>query len=382
MKIAFYAPLKSPNDPTPSGDRQIARNLIDALELTRHDVVLASELRTFEGAGSIDRQHAIKAEALNQANQLLEEYRSGRQERPDAWLTYHIYHKAPDWIGPAVCAALEIPYIIVEASISPRQDGGKWDTGHRAACASVVSADLILGLNPRDAECVQPQMKSDARYQTLPPFIDTRPFATARSERIKHRKALSEPHNIDQSRVWLLAVGMMRKGDKSRSYELLADALDLMADQNWHLISVGDGPDRPNVEGAFARHADRVTRMGEKWSDELPSIYAACDVLAWPAINEALGMVFLEAGAAGVASVAGHTDGVASIVMDGQTGLIAPSGDVAEFAAHLRTLINDENNRETLGRNARHHVQSNHSLETVAMELDRHIRSVGCEVAT
>ena len=42
-KIAFSAPLKSPNHPIPSGDREIARNLLKALDLAGFDAFLASE---------------------------------------------------------------------------------------------------------------------------------------------------------------------------------------------------------------------------------------------------------------------------------------------------------------------------------------------------
>jgi len=46
--IAFYAPLKSPLHPTPSGDRRIARLFINALEQGGYHVELASQLRTFD----------------------------------------------------------------------------------------------------------------------------------------------------------------------------------------------------------------------------------------------------------------------------------------------------------------------------------------------
>ena len=47
MRIAFYAPLKSPRHPVPSGDRQMARLIVRALEKAGHQVSLASELRSF-----------------------------------------------------------------------------------------------------------------------------------------------------------------------------------------------------------------------------------------------------------------------------------------------------------------------------------------------
>ena len=48
MKIAFYSPLKSPNHPVPSGDRQVARLLVDALVRGGAQVDLVSEFRSYD----------------------------------------------------------------------------------------------------------------------------------------------------------------------------------------------------------------------------------------------------------------------------------------------------------------------------------------------
>ncbi len=49
MRIAFYAPMKSPHHPVPSGDRLMARLLIRALEMAGHSVELLSEFRIHAG---------------------------------------------------------------------------------------------------------------------------------------------------------------------------------------------------------------------------------------------------------------------------------------------------------------------------------------------
>ena len=56
VRIAFYAPLKTPDHPVASGDRLIAGLLVRALEQAGHDVVTASRLRSFDGAGDRRRQ--------------------------------------------------------------------------------------------------------------------------------------------------------------------------------------------------------------------------------------------------------------------------------------------------------------------------------------
>ena len=69
----------------------------------------------------------------------------------------------------------------------------------------------------------------------------------------------------------------------------------------------------------------------------------------WPAIDEAIGIVFLEAQACGVPVVGAATPGVAAVVSAGRTGLLAPVGDAAAFAAAVRRLVNDGELRGRMG---------------------------------
>ena len=51
MRIAFYAPLKSPAHATPSGDRRVAELLVRALRGGGHSVSIASEFRSLDMDG-------------------------------------------------------------------------------------------------------------------------------------------------------------------------------------------------------------------------------------------------------------------------------------------------------------------------------------------
>ncbi|HJS32647.1 MAG TPA: glycosyltransferase family 1 protein, partial [Alphaproteobacteria bacterium] len=48
MRIVFYAPLKPPDHPVPSGDRRMAQLLIAACESAGHEVELAARFRSYE----------------------------------------------------------------------------------------------------------------------------------------------------------------------------------------------------------------------------------------------------------------------------------------------------------------------------------------------
>src|SRR5437660_10875531 len=109
-RIAFYAPLKPPDHPVPSGERRVARLLLDALRLAGHQPFVASRLRTYDGRGDPERQQRLAAIGRRGAERLLRCWRRDPEKAPELWLTYHLYYKAPDWLGPAVSKALGIPY--------------------------------------------------------------------------------------------------------------------------------------------------------------------------------------------------------------------------------------------------------------------------------
>jgi hypothetical protein len=88
-----------------------------------------------------------------------------------------------------------------------------------------------------------------------------------------------------------------------------------------------------------------------------PATYASADLYLWPAINEAYGMAFLEAQAAGLPVVAGRTGGVPAVVADGVTGVLTPIGDAAAFAAATARLLDDPKARAQLGKAARARVE-------------------------
>src|SRR5947199_10153754 len=125
MRIAFYAPLKSPTHGTPSGDRRVAGLLMDALAAAGHRAQVASTFRSYDGDGDEARQRALRAQGEAYATQLADDWRAApAADRPQLWLTYHLYYKAPDWLGPIVSEALSIPYVIAEASYAAKRAYG------------------------------------------------------------------------------------------------------------------------------------------------------------------------------------------------------------------------------------------------------------------
>ncbi len=355
MRIAFYAPLKSPDHPVPSGDRRMAQLFLAALTLAGHEAVLASRFRSWEGGGDPVRLARLAAVGGRLAGRLARRFDSAPRSAPELWFTYHLYHKAPDFLGPAVAGALGIPYVAAEASWAPKQAGGPWAAGHRAVERAIRRADAVIGLNPADRDCVLPLLPDPSRWAPVKPFLDAREFAPRR------------PRPAGRPR--LIAVAMMRRGDKLASYRILGDALSRLLDLDWSLEVVGAGAARPEVERALAPLAGRVAWAGALDPAAVARRLAAADLCVWPAVNEAFGMALLEAQASGLPVVAGAGGGVGEVVAPGVSGLLVPPGDAAAFAAAARGLIVDHGRRAAFAAAARRRVLAEHDLPPAARRL-------------
>ena len=372
MRIAFYAPLKPPDHPVASGDRAMGRALIAALGLAGHQVEVPSRFRSFD-AGDAERQARLRDLGAALAERLLRRF-DREKRRPDLWFTYHLYHKAPDWLGPAITERLGTPYVLAEASFAPKQAGGRWDIGHRAAADAIRRADRIFQPNPADAECVLPLIEGRERLVTLPPFLETAQWRAP--DREASRARIASMLDLDPAEPWLLTVAMMRDDQKLLSYRSLAEALAGLVDLPWRIVIVGTGPAESVVREAFAPISGRVAWAGIAGEDMLRTLYRAADLYVWPAIKEAFGMALLEAQAAGLPAVVGRSGGVAAIVADGETGLLIPEGNAKAFSDAIRSLLVDGHRRKAMGEAALHRTAQLNDITVAAAILDTHLRAL------
>ena len=364
LRILLHTPLKPPDHPVPSGDREMARGFARLLKRLGHRVLMPAASRVASGVPDPQTHLTLERRARTQAARLIAHWRAlppRHPERFDLWFTYHCYYRKPDWLGPLVCEALGVPYVIAEASHSARRAQGPTRLGHRAVERALATADLVLTVNPRDLSGVKARLRPGAHQVRLRPFIDTSRFANA------SKRSPNDP-------PLLLSVGMMRARDKLNSYRVLADAFAYLGERPWQALLVGDGPARPTVEALMAPFGPRVRFAGAVPREALQPLYAAADLYVWPAINEAYGMAFLEAQASGLPVVAGRAGGVPDVVTDGVTGLLTPAGDAAAFAAAVARLLDDAGERARFGTSAARRMAALHDESSAAHALAMALR--------
>jgi len=350
--IAFYAPLKPPDHPIASGDREIARLLVRALEKTGFRVVLASRFISYQKRPSAEVFIERKTQGLEEAERVgaaLEAMPASA--RPDLWLTYHPYCKAPDWLGPAVSRRLKIPYATVEACRTRQDSDADWAEGRAAVQAAIRQAALNICIKPSDRAYLETVLLSTASVRTMAPFLDLAALPEIRADGEENATPI------------IATVGMMRPGKKTQCFLMLAEALTRIADKPWRLVAIGDGPERGRIEEAFVPVGpDRIEWTGAIDHDAVIDRLDRADIFAWPGYREPIGMVYLEAAARGLPVVAFDSLGVPAVVRDGETGLLVPEGDVEAYARAIACLLADPIRRRTMGEAGSRMVREKHGI--------------------
>jgi glycosyltransferase involved in cell wall biosynthesis len=347
-KIAFYAPMKAPDHPNPSGDRHIARLTLQALARAGFDPTCVSNLRTLDMAGDPATQARLRAGAEAQAARLIDEMAAAP---PALWFTYHCYYKAPDLLGPTIAKALDIPYALSEASVSPKRHHGPWADFAALSDTAIARADRLFWTTARDRPALE-AAGHGPKMRHLPAFLDPGPVVAPRPS--------GTPLN-------LLCVAMMRPGDKLESYRRLAAALAHLPTNrggDWRLTVVGHGTAHDAVMALLAPFANRVIHIDDiRDSSLIRPHYQAADLLVWPGVNEGVGMAWLEAQAAGLPVIA--EDGPAARAIIGG-GNLPPPDDPRAFA---RAITIAAANRPALSHAARAHIDRHHSLDAATATL-------------
>lgn len=149
------------------------------------------------------------------------------------------------------------------------------------------------------------------------------------------------------------------------------------------LLIVGGGPYaralRRSARAQRARHGlphDAIVFAGPKEHAELPPYYAAADAFAMPCRTrrlgleaEGLGIVYLEAAAAGLPVLAGDSGGAPDAVRDGETGYVTDGTDTGAVADRLAALLADPEAAGEMGAKGRAWVRAEWSWDASARTL-------------
>lgn len=170
----------------------------------------------------------------------------------------------------------------------------------------------------------------------------------------------------------VLGVGRLLE---AKGFAYLVEAVDRVP--GVHILIVGDGPQRRDLETMAGDRHLPVTFAGAMGRERLPRLFAAADAVAVPSIVDRSGqadggpVTVLEALASGRPLVATRIGVAGDVVIDGVNGLMVAERDVAALAAALERLRDDEGLRARLAAAARHTATHQLGWEHAAREYQQ-----------
>jgi glycosyltransferase involved in cell wall biosynthesis len=201
-------------------------------------------------------------------------------------------------------------------------------------------ADLILATSSAMQNALEDQ--GIHRVQLWRRGVDTGRFHPARAS-LAMRARLTGGHPEEKL---LLYVGRL---SAEKEIERCRDVLRALP--GVRLALVGDGPHRGKLEDYFAGTPTHFTGFLE--GEELASAFASGDAFYLPSRTETLGLVLLEAMAAGCPVVTARSGGTSDVIQDGITGHLCDPSDPHSAIDAIRRILFDEEHHAELRRRAR-----------------------------
>lgn len=230
------------------------------------------------------------------------------------------------------------------------------------AVSSEVRDDLVaLGVAEAD------------KFEVIPLGFDLSPF-TNDSERAHRRATLRAEWGIgsDEQLVTLVA----RLVPIKRVDRFLRVAHELSSRPGIRFAIVGDGELNETLRGS----ADAVAAGdGLVWAGfrlDIPDVCFASDVIMLTSDNEGTPVSLIEAQAAGVPVVSTDVGGVRSVVVDGETGFVAESGDIDGLAKAVTSILDDSETAVRMAAAGRKRATDLYRLERLVDDHDRLYRSL------
>jgi glycosyltransferase involved in cell wall biosynthesis len=220
----------------------------------------------------------------------------------------------------------------------------------------ITAAVLVPGDSQRDEIADRYRVVPASKVRIVPYAVDTDYFGQ-RLDRATHRARLGIPAT---ARV----IGSVGRMAAVKNHALLVAAFErlcvVQGFDDVHLLIVGDGECRRDIEERVARlpAANRVHIL--PWLADLREAFSAMDVLAVTSKNEGMPVAALEAMAAHVCVVSTMAGGAVDLVVHEDTGLLVPTHSPEDVSAELARVLTDSALRARLTERARHRVVDRH----------------------
>jgi glycosyltransferase involved in cell wall biosynthesis len=193
--------------------------------------------------------------------------------------------------------------------------------------------------------------------------VDLAPYDEALRTRESTRGALG----VESDTVLIGGVGRLEP-IKGFTYFIRAAQAIGQAIPDAQFILAGQGSLEEPLRREAGALGKRFRFLGHRY--DIPGLMAAIDLLVVPSVNEGMGRVVLEAGAAKTPVIASRVGGLPEVVLHGETGLLVAPKDSEALVQAVVALAEDPDRRKTMGEAAQSHVVPKYGLENMVSQIE------------
>lgn len=170
-----------------------------------------------------------------------------------------------------------------------------------------------------------------------------------------------------------LVIGTIAELHQNKGLTYAVDALEELAKTDMHLTLciIGEGEERERLEQHIASKKPAVHVVLAGKIIDASKYLSAFDLFLLPSIKEGLPYTILEAGAAGVPTVATCVGGIPEVIDDMQSGILVRPKDAHEIAAALRFLVEHEDKRNIFADTLKTRVLQDLTLARMVQETKK-----------
>lgn len=245
------------------------------------------------------------------------------------------------------------------------------EAGRRAVLRGLGGSDLVLANSQGIAELARDYGARQTQVVHLGADLDAHRADSAPALTLANRSS-SAPAPT------LVTVGHLvarkRHADVLRALAVLSDRHPTL-----RYLVIGDGPERPALEGLAAQLgvSERVELCGQLAPAEALDRMRACTLLAMPSTEEAFGVAYVEAMAAGLPAIGCRGEpGPEEIAAAGGGMVLVPPGDIERLSQRIEELLSDQVLLRETARRARETVSANFTWRRCAEQTLRAYQQV------
>lgn len=342
------------------------------------------EIRTLtEATGMIQRGHHVSLlcppdahifSAARSRNMPVQAACMGRKNLRGLWAVYQwlrqhpvdvvITHSSTDsWLTALACRWLpRSPTIIRLRHIStpvPRNRATHWL--YTQGCHHIVTTGKALR-----QQLIRDNQFPATKITSVPTGIDLERFVPGNQPLVRQQKGL-QPE--------VLMIGIVATLRNWKGHQHLLEAFAALQRPDVHLLFVGEGPQRANLEKRIqALQLEPQVRMVGNQEDVVPWLQS-CDIFALPSYaSEGIPQSLMQAMACGIPVISTPVGSIEEIIQHQVTGLLVPPQNPEALTQALKTLLDDATLRNTLRHHALHFAQQHFSLDIMLDQMENVIQ--------